>query len=418
MGRNLWTIVLALAAGLMLALPTQVLAQRGFGGRGGQFSTPSITSEELTQYADVLGLDEVQREGALMLHEGYIAEFQKLAEEARTLIEGARQEAERSRDWSVMGELQDVLVETRAKQETMTETFFEDYRLLLTPDQEAVWPKVERMRRRDKTLRGGGIGNFTVYSGESVDLIKVVQDSEDLTDEARTLAAPILNEYELELDRALVERNEYYEESYAEGMRLMREGDMEAVEDMFQKAKKLSGRLRDINERYGTRIGSALPDGQREAFIAEVREAQFPRVFRDTYLSRVLESTSSMDSLTSEQSEQISAITTRYNSESARLNKRWMDAIKEKEEDVSVESLMPWRRGRGGDDPEREASNARRAFDDEVLEEVRAVLTEEQQALLPEPPARERFQEFRERERGERGNRGRDGGRRGGGGRA
>jgi hypothetical protein len=399
----------------MLALPAEVFGQRGGFGRGGGFSNPAITSEELATYADMLSLDDAQREGALMLHEGYLAEFQELASEARTLIDGARQEAERSRDWSVMGELQGVLTETREKQADLAETFFEDYKLLLTPAQEATWPKVERQRRRDRTLNGGPVGNFTIYSGESVDLIKVVNTSDELSADAKTLAAPILDEYELELDRALLERNKYYEDNYSEGMRLFGERDMEKLEDMFNKAKKFSARLRDINNRYHDRIGAVLPDEDRSVLTHQVEKAMYPRVFRPTYLTNVLESTANIEGLTSEQQEQIDSITARYDTEASRLNDRWMDAIKKKEQDVSIESMMPWRRGRGGEDPERDAARERREFDDKMLDEVRAVLTEEQQAMLPEPPARERFQEFRERGRrggdrgGDRG--GRDGGR-------
>ncbi|MGP1347853.1 MAG: hypothetical protein ACTS3F_14445 [Phycisphaerales bacterium] len=371
------TLTLAIAAFIgLLAVAAPANAQFRMGMMN--VDNPDFTSEELARYARLLNLTEAQRDAASGMLDAYLAEFTIVRNEWQRIRDGARDEFRESRDPGVWQELQTVVAEVQEKKQKLETTFLEDYRLLLTPEQDLKWEDLERLRRRERTLPNGGI-----ISGETVDLIRVVEDTE-LSPAARDAINPMLDTYARELDRVLIERNRVYESGMARGMELWRTGDFETINKLLEDGSEQAKRVRDVHLRFVRQMEAALPEADRGAIEQAFNREAYPQVYRESVAASAMDAASGFDDLTDDQRQRLQDIRFRHDREVTALNDRWRTAIDRAEENRSVMDFM----GGGGRDPEmRIARQARRDFDNKILEEVRSVLTEDQQARLPAPEA-------------------------------
>lgn len=401
------SLLLALAVVVGLLAPATANAQ--FRMSFMNLDTPDFTSEELNRYATMLSLDESQKEAASAMLEAYLAEFTVIRNEWTKIRDGARDEFRDSRDPGIWQELQTVVSEVQKKKETLETTFLEDYRLLLTAEQDLRWEDLERTRRRERTLPNGGL-----VSGETVDLVRTIEDAK-LTDEARQAIAPLVDTYARELDRVLIERNKVYESGMSRGMELWQNGDFDTMNDLLTEGTKQANRVREVHVRFVRQIEAALPETDRGVVEGAYNRQAYPQIYRDSAAVSALDAALKFDDLTEEQREQVNAVKERHDREAATLNDRWKTVVDRSEASRSVMDFM----GGGNRDPEiRTARQARRDFDNRILTELRALLTEEQQNRLP---AVETRPDWRRGPGGEgdddgRGNRGMPGGRGGRGG--
>ena len=227
-------LVSILAVGLAVALSASAALGQGFrGGRGGDDAfDPAVTTEQMEKYADMLDLSADQQAAALALLEAYQVEFEAAARPVRDKIENLRTEARETRDRTLWGELMEARGDFEETSKQMETTLLADVQALLTPEQaESGWPRVVRERRREQSLPRG------LMSGERVDVIALVKDL-DLSQEQSAALADTLNQYELELDLALIKRDEAQDE-FRQNMRdLFRNGDQQAISDLFERGKQ------------------------------------------------------------------------------------------------------------------------------------------------------------------------------------
>lgn len=371
------SLLLALAVMLGLLVPATASAQFRMGMMN--LDNPDITSEELNRYAALLGLDESQKEAASAMLDAYLAEFTIVRNEWQRIRDGARQEFRESRDPGVWQELQAVVAEIQERKEKLEQTFLEDYRLLLTPEQDLLWDDLERMRRRERTLPNGGL-----VSGETVDLIRVIEDTE-LSDESREAIEPLLDSYARELDRVLVERNRVYEAGMSRAMELWQNQDFETMNRLLEDSSEQANRVREVHLRFVRQIEAAMPEGDRGLVEAAFNREAYPQIYRESAAVSAMDMALAFDDLTDDQRQRLQDIKMRHDREVNTLNDRWRTMVDRSEADRSIMDFM----GGGGRDPElRTARQARRDFDLRILNEVRGVLTEEQQARLPAEDAR------------------------------
>jgi len=215
-------------------------------------SEPQVTTEEIRNYERMLGLSGDQVMFAEVLLEAYMGEYQELRQEFRQIQQAAREEFRDTRDRQVWEDLQQVTQVFAERREQLDNQFLNDFRLVLTPEQAQEWGRVERFRRRFYTLSQGGL-----ISGETVDLTRIISDL-SLNDEQREEVAPILDRYEMALDRALVARNEIYEQGMREGMRMWQNMQFAEMERRFTEAREAATRLRDVNRQFA-RSGHGTP---------------------------------------------------------------------------------------------------------------------------------------------------------------
>ncbi|MEM9083908.1 MAG: hypothetical protein AAGB34_09965 [Planctomycetota bacterium] len=375
--------MLVAAAVTFACLPlAQVEAQ--FRGGWRDISTPSITSEGLEEYAEMLSMDELQLEFAKDLQQSYLAELAEIGDQMNEVREAAREEFQTTRDSSVWQDMMEVAFRLGEKKEELEEQFFEDVKLGLTDEQLARWPMVEQRFRRDATLSNGGL-----IAGETVDVFDLAEDS-DFAENSEVMAAvtPILERYSEDLDRALVKRNEVYEKGMMEGMRAWRDQDMEKVGELFDNSRNAAKDIRGINERYVRSIASVLPAEDSEAFKRKFQTESFPEIYRDTAAHSAFQRVMELDSLTDEQKKELESIKSAFDERMERINDELADAVLKWEENRPA-SAMFGRGPRGGSEEVQTERKTKSAFVERSIDQVRGVLTEDQASVLPEAPSKD-----------------------------
>lgn len=365
MSRLMNRILIGCACVAMLALARPAFAQFGGGGFGGA-DGPQVNRAQLEDYADILELDADQREIAQMMLEEYIDGVQSATDAMREAAQQARQEFEETRDRSAFADLREMGERTRETVETLENQLMADLRTMLTPEQAEAWPKVERAHRRATTLPRG------LMSGERVDLFEIVEGLE-LEGEPAAEARTVLSDYELALDRALIARNEKFEE----GLELFRQRDFEALQSHFESARDASVRVRDTHRTFARRLEAIVPEPKLPELESAVRVASFPTVYRQNRADRALEAAKGLEDLGADQRERIVAIELATSRRMEQVNRKLADTIERNEVNMSLRDMMRGGR-RGNEDGTRELFREKRDVVDATVEQIRAVLTEEQ----------------------------------------
>ncbi len=364
---------IAVAAVVLAAAPVQAQMFRG-GMRS--LTEPDMTSKDLEQAAAVLQLDEEQLAVGEELLKSYLVNWEALRGKISTAMDGARQEFRETQDPAVWMDFQKVSDGFQDEKKAMTDQFMADLKLMLTEDQLELWPKVERQRRRVRSLEQ------SFLSGEGVDVIELVKEME-LAPESAEAVAPILDRYEVELDRALEQRDKIYESGMDRGMELWQNQDFETMEKLFAEARDAGIKVRDTHRRAVKQIMSVLTPEQGAAFETAFKEASFPQVYRRSFAVRAFETADEMADLTEDQRTQIADLRAQLDRELATRNDAMAESIEKEEMTRTIQGMMGMgRRGPGGD---REARQAKRDLEMAMMDRLKSVLTPEQQALLPEP---------------------------------
>ncbi len=383
------TVLTAAAIVVATGLGGTAMAQpgggRGMGGGMGMFgggmfggggTDAPVTKAEVDRYGKILKFTSDQSEAAKALFEGFEAAYKPKQDAARKAMEDAREEFRETRDpgvWTTVGEKMTKLRDERAAAEKQ---FLDDVKSLLTPEQAAVWPKVERERRREKVMRQG------LMSGERADLVKIVENLK-LGEDASKAVAPVLDTYEVDIDAMLVKRNEVTEKAMSQGNKLREAfmgGDMTEVNKLFEDGREAAVRVRDTNRRYAKQIEGLLAGEEQAKFNAEFRKESYPQIYRTTrYGTRVIEAAAAMElDATSKQS--LEAIKADFEQRNNALNDQAEKAQDAQEENFSIQNMM----GGGNNEEMTKVRTARRELETKTIEQVKALLTPEQVAKLPE----------------------------------
>ena len=381
--RPLWALLV-----LLIGLSVSPLVSAQVFRPGGDFLDPGFTTKDLEHAAQLFGFDEFQREIAGEMVNEYLSRMAVGVEQMTIVLEAAEREFRETRDIAVWNDFRERTEEFEDRKDTITDQLLADFRLLLSPEQEVYWGRFERDRRRNATIDEGGL-----LSGETVDLVALLDDM-GVEGDVRQAIWSVEDQYVTELDRALVRRNEVYEETTDKAFeRFTTEGfdDMEKVMDFFREllgdAMEQAARVRDINLKYAATIGRALPGDQSEDFQDRFNVLVFPRVYRASTTDRAFETILSFEDLTEEQRGRVREAQTRYEQSRERLDANWARAIAEQEEERDVMRVM-------GIEPSTEATQeartARRELDRSSFEQVIQVLSEDQASRLPPPVRRDR----------------------------
>ncbi|GAB4543762.1 MAG: hypothetical protein Tsb0013_00200 [Phycisphaerales bacterium] len=369
---------------------TAVPALAQFGGGGfRQISEPDVDTLQIEIIGEMLAFSDEQNDLAIELLQGYLSEVSDMAEQVRAITDGARQEFRETRDPSVWQDVMAAMGPLNDQKDQITERFMEDLQLILNEDQFKRWDEVERFHRRYTSFSDDGL-----LSGETVDVIQAVNDM-DLPEEDMAALKPILDQYALELDRALIERNKAYEEGMSRGMELWRSGDMEQIQKLFDDARDKAERVRDINRRYAKQVEQTLDPAFAGEWVREFKEQSFPRVYRPSPTERAIDTAMEFEDLTADQREQIMTLRREYASRVESMNDEIAKAIEDGEMSRGIEMFFGrGRRGGGDQDELREVRNAKQEYDTTVMTKLRSMLTNEQLVRLPE---REDNRDWRDR---------------------
>ncbi len=361
------------------------------GMMGGGGTDARVSSEDIDKLGKLLELSGDQKDAAKMLFEGYLESHQKKSKDMRDLSEKAREEFRESRDPTVFQELGEKTMKFREESTAAEKGLWNDVKSILTAQQAQQWPGFERTRRREAA--GNGFSPFSV-SGERADIIKIL-DKIDVSDELKTQLAPVLTAYEEELDLALIKRNDLQEKSEGQGRTLLRgfggggmdEDSMAKAEKIIEENRESMVKVRDVHKRYASQVEGVLPPEQGEKFRAEFKKASYPQIYRERNTSRMLTAVEKFEDLTADQKSSLIAVKETYNRESAALAQRSEAAQEEQEKNFSLRRMMEGGFGGfggQGSDTMRELGEQRRALEDSTFNKIKAMLTPEQVANLPE----------------------------------
>lgn len=379
--------VLALLVLIGVVLPAEpACAQMGAIRRMGGMTTPSMNARQLRVYSEILGLSEAQRKSAEQLLSGYEAEYLAAVARITELQQSMQAEFTQTGDIAAMQEIMgDMLKKFRRRTDTIEKTFIEDFKTLLTPAQVEQWPRVERAHRRATTINWGSL------SGESVDLTQLVEGLRLTTAQGEPLKET-LEQYSVDLDRELIARNTVMDEQVAAWMDRLMNPDMEKLQAQQKALRESSLKILEINKRYARQIEGLLPVEEQAAFKEKMKLASFPQVYRKPYVMRAFEAVEKIDGLDAATREAAQNLREQYTRDVASANEAWTAAIVEdelKEED----GFAAMARQFGSEVPEaiKAAKDARLALDQKTIESLKALLSEEQQKMLPDAKSRPEF---------------------------
>ncbi len=375
----------SIATGVLLTAPANAQMRMGMGPGGDPFSA-AISTREFDKLAAMLALSPEQLDAAKTLHTAYKEEHSQVAKAMRDAMNEAQQEFMESKDPNVFKDASEGMKKDQAKQKSLEEGFLNDLKALLDPKQTEQWPKIERYLRRSKSLPNG------MLAGESVNLITIVDDLKFEGERPKDLQDAI-ESYEIDLDRAMTDRDAVREKFQKEQEESMKDFDFSkidfgAIKKMMAEVRKSGIKVRDANERHTRLIAGILPADPQKDFNDRVRKATYPQIFKETYTSKALGSAASFDDLTAEQTSSIAQMKETFAREITAANLKWAAAIAEEEKDGGGDPFMGFGKmmpGMGSDEksPTEEAQKARREIDKAALKSLKTLLTEDQQARLP-----------------------------------
>ncbi len=373
--------MLTAVVGLAMAVAGQAQPGRGPGGPGGPFGGggPPVTSAQLERYAKVLGLTPDQKEAAKALVEGADKQSREANEKMREEFRKAREaEGDGGGGGGPPEGMRERMDKMRAERENLEKATLADIRSILTPEQEKLWPGVERMRRRETVSRQGMI------SGERVDLLEIAERQEWAA-EVKAKAKPVLEAYEMDLDRALVQREEVYRDGMGEVREKMREGDEAGAQAIMDRGRQASQRVRDVNKKYARELEELLPDAGKEAMRSAVMRASYPRIYNSRLAERQLEAAEKLKGLDTTQVEQIKTLSEKSGREYKALRDKLVAATEEAENNFKVGDMRQRFRGGGGDEDGvmGDLNRERRQMERGIEAKLKEILRPEQMKELP-----------------------------------
>jgi len=298
----------------------------------------------------------------------------------------------------VMTEMLDILEDWVAERTRLHDTFVADVEIQLDDDQMVLWPAFDRFLTREKSLPRGRL------SGEGVNLFLVLDESE-LSDATFDALGEMLDEYELALHQALTVRDDYLLSSAPKLFKAMRDGDTDDAERVLKQQVRYREAVRDINDRFREMFLEVVADQmERTRLNNAILEESYERIYQPTWANRAFDSALEIEGLGEDTNNAILALQSTFLAEMATRNRALMIELRKSEGDRQVadgkrmvqvmagdfSGGMPWGRGsrggRGGgeDDRYREGMDEREEAEERYVEQLRGMLTPEQQEALPE----------------------------------
>ena len=278
---------------------------------------------------------------------------------------------------------------------------------ILTEEQLALWPALERQLIRDRLLQLGRL------SGESVDIMALVEQQE-YEDAVLIDILPAINEWDVHVSAALEARDLHMIETQGTLMSSMHSTDTSATVGVLAAQSELAEAVRDINDNAVESISLLLSADKSTLFNNEAKLKGYPRIYRTTRVERAYAAAKELEDLEADilqaiiELEEAMLIELAYSNEQIYLEThRW-----ESQEQIDRVNRFSQRMSGGSSEraesPIRIASNAKSAIEDNFISQLKMLLTEEQIKTLGGLETNEERDEARRNENAEsgRGNRG------------
>ena len=253
---------------------------------------------------------------------------------------------------------------------------------ILIEEQQARLPELARTLRREKKLRRGRL------DGESVDLFDVVRDTveQPMDEEAQLRVDEMLATYAIDLDAALVMRDQFDEGAQLDLYSAMSLSEYESALDLMKRRLDHQKRVRNVNDQYIEAITATMPMDDAGEFRDSALQKGYPRIFRQSRFTRAVDQVRKQEESAEELLVALDALESAYDGEQSPLMTRHLLLVRKHEKPREIQFMerrvsgqVPWSRGAndGEEDPVREIEGTRREVDEKYLERLRSLLGDE-----------------------------------------
>jgi hypothetical protein len=262
-----------------------------------------------------------------------------------------------------------------------------DIQLLLTESQAPKWELFERDVRRIESLQNNG-----QFTGGRFDVVRETERALGKAEMSEEIVVT-LEEYQVAADRparVLLENRRAVMERYFDAASMEDFDEQELATDPLVAAGYQAAReLQEINVRFARRIMGSLTAEQATSFEKALLAT---RAWSDdehyAYVrtcAGMLGSVRTLESLTEAQEASLKDIESRFREQELLQSRREFDASVESEKAQTLDQLIVRREAPEEHAAVKSAADARQALSDQILREIRGVLSAEQLAELGPP---------------------------------
>lgn len=355
-----------------------------------------ISRSDIEVMARTLAMSDEQRESALDLYSAFELAY-KTATKKLTDVQQKLQQDGADEDPEQWKKLQPIYEKYNEHIEKLRTTLLEDLQLTLTDEQKDKWPRVEKKLKRKESMMQ------LVASGSRADLSVLVQRVLGKDAPSADLAT-LLDQYEVELDRALdgitewqKEREKMWKEDADRYAEMSMEERMEISRKYMEEGVKKSRGVREVNLRFLPRIGEQLPEDKRFAFENDFYRQTFWGLQMydmgmrgrggavDRSFAAIEKAKSKGLQLTDEKQEQVRQLRRTYENERRSVRDKRVQKILESEDNPKQDENRGF--GYYNPDPEEMRKEWEQARESEktMMEKIRALFTAEQLDKIGSP---------------------------------
>lgn len=323
----------------------------------------SIDRSDVRHYADLLELDELQREAAIELHREYVAEMRRIGKAlqeraVRHAAEGLEDIKEGRLATGYIRSMMRAMAAANEEPNVLTPISIEHkllddiLALAITPEQRDCVERVERAWCRDRASA------IPSPWGDSADVAAMVRET-GLADIDGIDA--ILLEYEVEIDPV---RRMF---THFDPEEIPAKAPLDGEEPFTLGESQL--RAKRINTKYASRIKTALPVEAHDAWNRAVREAFWPEPYERSGPQKVLMTLLLAKNLSDEDRAELEGIQSRYQRRAKTINGTWALAL---DAHLHADAAQDWASAGEANETIYECREDRRQLD----KEFEAILSE------------------------------------------
>ncbi|HWB19375.1 MAG TPA: hypothetical protein VG711_03675, partial [Phycisphaerales bacterium] len=360
-------------------------AQAQFGQAVGfnEMMRPKFMRRDLVLFEEYLSLDEAQKDVLKALYDDYESSFKAGQDRFKDRMAEMKSQIDNVQDKKrILSVILTPFSQLATENEAMAKQFMDDAQLILTPDQMNEWPKFERAMRREKEI------NDSELAGENIDLCVHIRML-NLDAESKRMVEPVLDQYEIDLDQALINRSKAVLDTRPDLIKAFSQDDWDLYERSREKHISYHVQVRDVNDRYIDLLTNALPASYKDQFREGALEAAYPRVYRETPVQRLFNAAEKLDGISDDMRSQLSALDQLYRGELRTKNETLLAKLRDTDPKDLKDRIIYEADRFKNETTQRPGDSLRDAFlerDDlgrRYVEQVHKLLTPEQFASLP-----------------------------------
>ena len=310
----------------IMAMPMLLLTPASHGQFGGAAGIADafradFLARDMQLFVEQLRLEDWQRPIIEMLFEDYRTAFDGGVERVREEIQTNQSRIVEARPEQVMEIILEPISAWDVERRALREQFLNNVKAQLSGEQLKRWPRFQRTLRRDKELSKGEL------DGESIDLYVSIRQMR-MPYEVEETIDPLLVDYEIELDDALIARAAKIDSLQEELKEAMTRMDYDAglrAQDQIMAART---RVRAIQDVWIDRLADAIPTEYATEFRSRALAEAYPRAFRPTIIPKMFDKMRDCADLSNDQIDEFNMVEDQFDVDMTNLEMEIVASIR------------------------------------------------------------------------------------------